>query len=166
MEKKQKLLTDDSSERIVFVGGVPRKVRDPQDGLVSMDNRIFSSWAHRMFTGVILAKLRVDVRNQSMGYGFVTFDSSENARKVIQQGRAAFDTAYVEIKATAKRHVSVNDIRNNRSLTVTSTDDIRTPILTGADDCHNLHHQIVVRHFRIRGLVCNLKIRILIGSGP
>jgi hypothetical protein len=147
MEKRQKLLADDSSERIVFVGGVPRKFRDPQNGLVPMDNHIFSSWAHRTFSGVVVAKLRVDVRNQSMGYGFVTFDSIENAKKVIQQGRVAFDAAFVEIKATAKRRG--NDNRNSRSLIVTSTDDVRTPFLTGSDDFQNLQHQIVVRRFRI-----------------
>ena len=50
-----------------------------------------------------------------MGYGFVKFDSSENASKAIHQGRVAFDdTAHVEIKATAKRNV--NDNRNNQSL--------------------------------------------------
>jgi RNA recognition motif-containing protein len=141
-EKKQKLLSEDLSERIVFVGGVPRKGRDQQDALAPMDTRIFSNWALRTFTGVVIAKLRVDLRNQSMGYGFVTFDSSENAKKAIQQGRAAFDGTYVEIKPTAKRNV---DNRNNRSLIVTSTDDVRTPFLTGSDDLHTVHHQIAVR---------------------
>jgi hypothetical protein len=97
----------------VFVGCVPREVCCPQDGLVPIDNRIFSSWAHRTFTGVVLAKLRVDASNQSMGYGFLKFDSSENASEAIQRGRAAFDAAYVEIKATAKRNVNEN--RNNQS---------------------------------------------------
>ena len=92
------------NDRTVFVGGVPRDARD-SDGLrLSMNNRIFESWAHASFPGqVLLAKLRVNAKTKSMGYGFLTFDTPENAEKVLKKGRVAFGSSFVEIKAIVKR---------------------------------------------------------------
>jgi RNA recognition motif-containing protein len=123
--------------RTVFVGGIPRKGRNRDDLLVAMDNSIFSRWAHHSFHGkVSQAKLRVDARKQqSMGYGFLTFGSVEDAEAALELGRIAFDSSFVEIKPTVQKLRDqvfttqhnlqiVTETNHPRSLAVTATENV------------------------------------------
>ena len=121
------------NDRTVFIGGIPRKGRAPDGLLVAMDDSIFNRWAHYSFPGqVSLAKLRVNLRNQSMGYGFLTFDAPESAEAAIKLGQIAFDSSFVEIKGTAQRSGAKQKSlgAERTSLKVTRTKDLRSLIVT------------------------------------
>jgi hypothetical protein len=106
-------------KQIVFVGGVPRTGQNAQGKTIPMDPSLFSQWALSTFPGQLhSAKLRTDQRNQSLGYGFLTFKCAESAKIIISKGRAAFNSTFVDIKATAKRQAvfASNDPDSHLSL--------------------------------------------------